>query len=44
MKVSKRIDIKKIEKLEKEFDLMIDRKYLNNIEWDIMKGNKMVMI
>ena len=44
MKVSKRIDIKKIEKLEKEFDIIIDRKYLNNIEWDIMKGNKMVMI
>lgn len=44
MKVSKRIDIKRIEKLEKEFDLIIDRKYLNNIEWDIMKSNKMVMI
>lgn len=35
---------KKIKEIEKRYGLIIDKKYLNNIEWNIFRGSKLVKV
>lgn len=38
------IDYKTIEELENQFNVKIDKKYLNKVEWSIFKGENLKVI
>ena len=35
---------KEIKEIEKEYNLVIDKKYLNKIEWDIFRSSKLIKV
>ena len=39
-----KIDYKKIEELENQFNVKIDKKYLNKVEWSIFRGEKLKVV